>query len=94
MPKGDADRIREYLCQLVEHARSNEEPRISMAAGEIRDALGLNHPDANIDICQVLNTDKFRAEAGVELLCRAGPGQGASSVFLFNILKARLPSPS
>ena len=94
MPQGDAARIREYLCQLVEHARSEEEPRISVAAGEIRDALGLNHPDAIIDICQVLNTEKFSAEARVELLCKAGPREGATSVFLFNILKARLPSTS
>ena len=88
MPEGDAKRIREYLCQLVEHARSEEEPIISMAAGEIRDALGLNHPNAIIDICQVLNTQIFHEDARVQFLCKVGPEEGASTVFLFNILKA------
>ncbi len=87
MPDGDAKRIREYLCQLVEHARSREEPRISVAAGEIRNAMGLNHSNAIIDICQVLKTQVFHEEAQLEFLCKAGPEEGASTVFLFNILK-------
>lgn len=87
MPEGDAKRIRKYLCQLVEDARSSEEPRISVAVGEIRDALGLNHPNAIIDICQVLKTQIFREEARVEFLCKAGPEEGVRTVFSFNILK-------
>ena len=88
MPEGDAKRIREYLCQLVEHARTNGEPRISVAAGEIRDAMGLSHSDAIIDICQVLKTQILREEARVEFLCKAGPKEGVRTVFLFKILEA------
>ena len=85
MPEGDADRIREYLCHLAEHARSKGEPRISVAAGEIRDTLRLNDSNAILDICEVLKTQKSSASAGAELLCQTGTGQRLDSVFLFKV---------
>ena len=85
MPEGDADRIRGYLCHLVEHARSKGEPRFSVAAGEICGALGLNDSNAILDICEVLKTQKSSAVAGAELLCQTGTGQRVDSVFLFKV---------
>ena len=87
MPIGDAARIRRYLCQLVEDARSASAPRISLCVGAVRDNLGLDYSDAILDICQVLETCKFQTEARVELLYRTDqPRCGVNSIFRFNVL--------
>ena len=85
MPDGAADRIRKYLCNQVEVARSKGEPRFCVAVSEIRDALGFSGTNSIIDICQVLDTQKFRTAAGVEFLCKPGPKQGVDTVYLFKI---------
>ena len=86
MPFGDAARIRHHVRGLVEAACLAGDTSVTLRAGEIRDALGLNYSDAIIDVCQVLETRKFRTENGVELVDKTGPRQGAGSIFRFSLL--------
>ena len=83
MPRGDAARIRRYLLDVVEDARLAGEIGVELCAGDVRDALELRHRDAIIDICQVMETHRFRTEARVEFLSRSGPRQGVSTRFRF-----------
>ena len=86
MPEGDAARIRDHVCQVVENARTASETSVSIRAGDVRDAIKLNYSDAIIDICQVLDTDVFKREARVRFLKRTGPKQGIDTVFEFELL--------
>ena len=87
MPVGDAARIRKHLRQLVEDARSEGAPSISLHVGAVRDDLGLDYSDAILDICQVLETGKFQTEARVKFVHRTNrPRCGVNSVFKFNVL--------
>ncbi len=75
MARGDAERIREYLVQLVDEARSEGRTEISVRAGDVRSALGVD--DANVS--QVLKGRKFPAQASVRHLTdrMTGPPSGA-----------------
>ena len=90
MPKGDAARIRAYAVGLVEDAGAAGETGITVRAGEVREALQLDHRNAFIDICQVVETRIFQSAAGVELVARRGPSQGLNSVFEFRLLGGRV----
>ena len=46
----------------------------------------LEYSDAIIDICQVLETQKFQREARVTFLNRTGPSQGVDTVYWFTLL--------
>lgn len=88
MPPGDAERIRQYLCQQVEVARKDGKTTIRFRAGDIHDTLGLvsSHPN----VCQVLEGEKFREQAGVEFeryVYRPPSGQGANLEVEFRILR-------
>ena len=89
MPRGDAARIRAYAVGLVDDARAAGETGITVRAGEVREALELDHRNAFIDICQVLETRIFQSAAGVELVARRGPSQGLNSVFEFRLVGGR-----
>ena len=86
MPRGDADKVHKYAGQLVRDARSNGEKEIVIRVGDIRDALGLNYSDAAIDICQVLETQRFQRENGVLFDSKSGPKQGVGTDYMFRIL--------
>ena len=86
MPEGHAAVIRNYVCQFVENVRTASETSVSIRAGDVRDALKLDYSDAIIDICQVLDTDVFKKEAGVTFLKRTGPNQGIDTVYEFDLL--------
>ena len=85
MPPGDAARIRRYLVGVVEDARLAGETSVELCAGDVRDALDLRHHDAIIDICQVMETRKFRTVARVEFLSRIGPRQGVNTKLRFTL---------
>ena len=85
MPLGDAAKIHRYLGELVIAARGAGSRRISFRAGDVRDALELNHAAALLDVCQVLDTQKFQDEVGVTFLNKTGPGCGVSSTYRFSI---------
>ncbi len=89
MPRGDAARIRAYAVGLVDDARAAGETGVTVRAGDVREALELDHRNAFIDICQVLETRIFQSAAGVELVARRGPSQGLNSVFEFRLLGGR-----
>ena len=86
MPEGNAESIGRHLCQIVEGARSLGIPGVGIRAGNVRDATVLEYPDAIIDICQVLETQKFRREARVKFLNKTGPSQGVDTVYWFALL--------
>ena len=90
MPKGDAARIRAYAVGLVDDARAVGETGVTVRAGGVREALELDHRNAFIDICQVLETRIFQSAAGVELVARRGPSQGLNSVFEFRLVGGRV----
>ena len=87
MPIGDAGKIHEHCGDLVRAARDAREKDISIRVGDVRDALGLRHDDAAIDICQVLETITFRANNRVACIEKAGPKQGVNTVYSFNLLE-------
>ncbi len=89
MPRGDAARIRAYAVGLVDNARAAGETGVTVRAGDVREALDLDHRNALINICQVLGIRKLQGEAGVELVARRGPSQGLNSVFEFRLLGGR-----
>ena len=93
MPTGDAERIHCYVGQRVEDARAKGETTLAIRVGDVRDGMGLNYSDAIIDICQVLETQKFEDEACVKFLDRTGPRQGANTVFRFEIHCLAPPPP-
>ena len=86
MPEGDAERIRNHICDLVGRARLRGETTIAIRVGDIRDDLILLYDNAALDICQVLDTDIFKDEARVEYTRKIGPNQGISTIYHFRIL--------
>ena len=51
MPRGDAARIHAYAVGLVDDARAAGETGMTVRAGDVREALELDHRNAFIDIC-------------------------------------------
>ena len=87
MPTGDANRIRGYLLRKVEAARRTGTTELTLRAGDVHKALGMENTHANV--CQVLEGEKFHAMAGVEFvryLDRPPSGQGANLVIEFRVL--------
>ena len=83
MPIGDAARIHRFCRGEVALAREDGETELRFRVGDIRDTLGLDYADAAIDICQVLDTYKFREQARVEFLGKSGPQEGLDTVYRF-----------
>jgi hypothetical protein len=79
-----ADRIRHYvLKELIAPARTAEQRQITIRAGDVHQALGLeNRMPA---VCGALDTAIFRNEAGVRQLKRSGPRQGANAEWVLDL---------
>lgn len=86
MPLGDAARIHQFCRGEVALAREEGETQVRFRVGDIRDDIGLDYDAAAIDICQVLETQKFREQARVELLNKIGPVSGLDTVYRFRVL--------
>ena len=86
MPLGDAARIHRFCRGEVALAREDGETELRFRVGDIRDDLGLDFANAAYDICQVLETQKFREQARVELLNKIGPVSGLDTVYRFRVL--------
>ena len=86
MPLGDAARIHRYAGREVRRARADGASELRFRVGDIRDDIGLDYADAALDICQVLDTQKFREQARVEYLGKIGPVTGLDTVYRFRIL--------
>ena len=86
MPLGDAARIHRYCRGEVAIAREDGETQVRFRVGDIRDAIGLYYDSAAIDICSVLETQKFAGQAHVELLNKIGPVSGLDTVYRFRVL--------
>ena len=87
MPRGDADRIRQYATQhYIEPARKAGRQRVVIRASDVHKALGLGWHYANV--CQALDGSKFHHQAGVRLVDYKGPPsrRGPSAEFVFSIL--------
>ena len=83
MPIGDAARIHRYCRGEVAIAREEGVAQVQFRVGDIRNALRLNYADVALDICQVLDTRKFREQAHVDLLSKRGPVAGLDTVYRF-----------
>lgn len=86
MPIGDAARIHRYCHGEVAIAREDGEAQVRFRVGDIRDDIGLNFDSAALDICNVLETQKFAREARVEFLNKIGPQEGLDTVYRFRVL--------
>lgn len=86
MPVGDAARVHRFCREEVALAREDGETQVRFRVGDIRDDIGLDYADAAIDICSVLETQKFAREARVEPLGKRGPVAGLDTVYRFRVL--------
>ena len=87
MPRGDARRIRNYLCQQVDAARQADATIVTFRAGDVHDNLGLRNRHPNVS--QVLEGGLFRRQADVEFVryvYRPPSGQGANLEIEFRLL--------
>ncbi len=77
-----ADRIRRFVLEnTIEPARSQGRPMVTLVAGEIHSALGLeNRMPA---VCGAMDAEKFLALARVRLVNRRGPHQGSTATWVF-----------
>lgn len=84
MADSDADRIRQYaLKDFVEPARERGEVSVTIRAGDVHNALGLNNAHANV--CQALRGRLFRNLAGVGEPTVTGPENSSTTTFVFNL---------
>ena len=77
-----ADQIRQYvLNHYVTPAKTAGNSQVTVRAGDVHQAMGL----ANLmpDVCSSLDAHKFLAYAGVTLISRSGPRQGANALWIF-----------
>ena len=89
MPRGDARRIRNYLCRQVDAARQAGATMVTFRAGDVHDQLGLRNRHPNV--CQVLEGGLFERQADVEFvryLYRPPSGLGANLEIEFRLLPA------
>jgi 5-methylcytosine-specific restriction protein B len=80
----DADDIRAAALKLyIEPARQRGDAEVSIRAGDLHDALGLDLAHANV--CQALGGAKFQAMAGVPAPRIEGPGQSTTTTYHFSL---------
>lgn len=80
-----ADEIREFVLKnYVKPARERGEAEIAIRAGDVHKAMGLK--DAMPAVASALGADKFQGFAGVELVKREGPHNGANLFLTFRII--------
>ena len=86
MPRGDARRIRNYLCHQVDAARQAGATMVTFRAGDVHDQLGLRNRHPNV--CQVLEGGLFHRQADVEFVryvYRPPSGLGANLEIEFRL---------
>ena len=80
----DADDIRAAALKLyIEPARQRGDAEVSIRAGDLHDALGLDQAHANV--CQALGGAKFQAMAKVPAPRIEGPGQSTTTNYHFSL---------
>lgn len=87
MAEGDAERIRLYLCDQVDLARSRGDKTLAFRAGDVHKALGFENRMPNV--CQVLKSTQFHEACRVgtvRRICSPPSGQGASLEIEFRTL--------
>jgi hypothetical protein len=85
-----ADEIRAYVLRnYIVPARKSYATRVTVRAGDVAKALKLQSRMPNV--CGALGTTKFQTAAGLKLIQRDGPGQGANATFTFAILTRNIP---
>ena len=79
-----ADRIRAYVIEcLIAPARTDGQTTLTVRAGTVHKALGLR--DRMPAVCSALDAAKFYEAAGVTLIRRAGPPQGATAEWVLGL---------
>lgn len=79
------DRIRRYVVEsLVDPARGEDKVELTICAGEVCRALGLNGRAPNV--CSVLSSRTFLDMAGLKLLDRVGPRQSTTTTFRYALV--------
>jgi hypothetical protein len=81
---GQADEIREYVKKAyIERARRRGATTVTVRTGDVHRALELvNRMPA---VCSALEAAKFQEYAGVRLIGREGPRQGANVRLTFEV---------
>lgn len=80
-----ADEIREFvLVAHIKPARRRGDATVVVRAGDVHEALGLK--DRMPSVCGALDAAKFQEMAGVRLVNREGPPQGANVFFTFELM--------
>ena len=80
----DADDIRAAALKLyIEPARQRGDAEVSIRAGDLHDALGLDQAHANV--CQALGGAKFQQLAKVPPPRVEGPGQSTTTTYHFSL---------
>ena len=80
----DADDIRAAALKLyIDPARLKGEAEVSIRAGDLHDALGLDQAHANV--CQALGGAKFQQLAKVPAPRVEGPGQSTTTTYHFSL---------
>jgi hypothetical protein len=96
MPKPNwAEQIRSYVAaQYIKPARRRGEQRIRVVAGDVHRGLRLTNLVPNV--CQVLDSKKFRDENDLELEEKSGPpsGMGTRVAYVYRILDPKGPQPA
>ena len=79
-----ADKIRDYvLNQNIVPARINGKRFVIVRSGDIHKAMKLN--SRMPAVCGAIGSNKFLEKAGVKLISRKGPNQGATVEWVFEI---------
>lgn len=89
MPYGDAARIHRHIHHIVRKAREANERVIVIRAGDVCDALRFSHSNAVLDVCQVLETQKLRREAGLVFLDEPPRQQNVEARYRFRVLLSK-----
>lgn len=79
-----ADRIRHFVrVEIVNPARAAGQSQVTVKAGDVHAAIGLeNRMPA---VCGALDAAKFCDEAGVIIIHRSGPLQGANAEWVLSL---------
>ena len=85
MPRGDADKVHWYVGGLIRKARRAGETHINIRVRDVRDDIGAHDSNAAMDICEVLETLKFRNNTRAVIVNKTGPKQGLDTVYSFQL---------
>ena len=79
-----ADQIREYvLNNIIIPARVERKRFVVVRSGEVHKAMNLS--SRMPAVCGAIGSNKFLEKAGIKLISRKGPNQGATVEWVFEI---------